>query len=592
MWKKIVLIALSTTLYLFSDVIENSKEINIEKAQKTTFITFDKVGSGIDLLEIPFMDCRYNCEEIEKWKIPISSVFITNTKENNEYYLLEKEFDIINMSYNNFQFEIKDKLYFEKYKGAQFSDEVISFDKYQIELEKHINHKDFQQPFKNIVLKSIEKRKTLKPSYPISNTLKMKLLKKNYLIAFYIENLEGEFRAIKSRKDDGFNLVTDVDLVLKAMVYRYEPKSEKLVFLRSFDGESLSIDATRNIKELYSINYFDSKYKHLPNRSDGMEEFKIAFQNSFEEVYQNIIDQIDKLDLFRSFSPVLAVNNDFVKFNQISRKEFLRIDAPIYLQNIDKNGTVQNVAWGKIKDIGNSDKNGSRESQAKIIKSENSIADFSYTFIPYWSGMFWGVKSEFGSSKLLSKNSSVASISEIRVLGDLAFDLGYIFNLKYLSEIWLNLSVYTGQENFSIENLDHVTNLELNYLFGLQTGLEYKYHLKQQIFLSLGLDIGAKFSKYEIGYFNSLSDDYRPSYGDGTLNIASYYLELKGGGGYSITPDLEAYSNIAYTYQVLGNSYIEENGKVVNKNAMDYIDSRDFKYGTGVRIALGIRFSY
>jgi len=340
------------SLCLFSDILQNSKEISIERSQRSIFVTFDKVGIDQNSIDIPFMDCMQNCEEIENWNIPVKNYFLTETKEDNEYYLLEKEFDVINIANNMFQFEIGESVYSEKYRNIEFSDEVSKFQDFEANISKHINSSEFQKSLKSILSKSLFERLILKQTKPISQNLKLELLKKSYLIAFYVENLEGEFRAIKSRKDNGFNLITDVDLILKAIIYKYDPKTEKLVKFKTFSGESISIDITRNIKELYSINYFDSEYSYFPNRSDGIEQFQIAFQKSFEEAYRKIVDQMDRLDLFQNFSPITAIQKEFVKFNQINRKEFLRVDAPIYLQNIDLNGTSHNIAWGKIREVG------------------------------------------------------------------------------------------------------------------------------------------------------------------------------------------------------------------------------------------------
>jgi len=235
-------------------------------------------------------------------------------------------------------------------------------------------------------------------------------------------------------------------------------------------------------------------------------------------------------------------------------------------------------------------KNGTKESKARIIKGIKNLNTLSYTFIPYWSGIFWGVKSGFGLSELVNGDSSIASISELTISGDLTIDLGYILNIERLSEIWLNISIYTGQETVSIQKIDHISNLNLNYMLGLEAGLEYRYYLKIPLFLSLGLDIGMKLSEYDIGYYNEISGI--TDSGDGTMNMASYYLQLKAGGGYSFTPDLEIYSDISYRYQLFGNSYITENGKVLSQNEMDYIDNRGFEYGGTARLSLGIRFSY
>jgi len=585
MFKKLlVYIFISTSL--FSDFILEDKDL--ENIQKIGFITFDKVGISKNISQFPFIDCVGSCENVSNWSVPLNSSFLTKVKENNEFYLLDKEFDVINLGYNGFQFEVDEKLYLEKVDTTSLFNETLPFEKYKIEILNYINRKDFKESFKKIVFKSIKKRLTIKSNLLPSNKLKNNLLKKNYLIALYVQNINGEFRAVQSRKDRGFNLITDVDLILKAVIYRFNPQTEKFKVFKTVEGKSLNIDITSNLKELYSINYFNSEFDSFPNRFDGVKKFREEFQVSFQEAYKEIIDKIYNMDIFRNFSPIIDTNKNYIKFNQIRKVKFLRIDAPIYLQNIKNNGAVQNLAWGKVINI---EKNNSGKAEAKVIENLVKNQDYDYTFLPNWNGLLYGLNSSYSMFDLINGEKTITAISEISISGDVAIDLGYIFNIKQLSEIWLNFAIYTGTEYISENSFDHISNISPNYLLRFETGLDYKYYFNMPIFVSLGFDIGSKFSEYDIHYFNSFSNQYR-SDGDGKLNLSSYYLKLKSGIGYSFKPNLEIYSYISFRYHMFGESSIEENGRVINQSEMDYVDSSNFKYGNAIDLSLGLKYSF
>lgn len=601
--KNYLLIILISTVYLYS---ENFKiEENIEQAQKSLFITFDRVGFDKDIITAPLMDCRKNCEEIKNWSIPIDRYFLEKVKLDSEKQLLEIEFDVINRVNDIFIFDKDNKVFSQKFKGVPYNNEAVDFETYRDLLNKHINNNKFQEPMRIVLENSLVERVTFKNIKEISKKLRTKLLKKSYLIALYIDELKTEFRVVESRKDSGFNLKTDINLVLKALIYQYDPETKKLNLYSTFDGGSLNIDATNNLKELYSINYFDSEFQAFPRKEDGLESFKTAFKSAFEIAYREILGKMDKLSQFRTYAPILTITKDIIKFNQLNHRELLKINAPVYFQDIDDNGNIRDIAWGKIIETGVLDNNSTKESEAKILKGLKDVENLSFTFLPNWSGIFVGINSGLLFGDINHNDKTVASTSTMIISGDISLDLGFLFNQKYLSNYWFNFSIYSGKESISMSGKDYISNLKPHgNIYGFQIGGEYKHYMKSikisnfsmipeipelPFYLSLGLDFGSKYSEYSINYYNKFSD--LEEFGDGKLYIYSNYLDLKGKAGFNISPDLEIISTISYSYPIFQNSFIKD-GTYLKNSDMDFVDTDSIGYSGLFGISFGAKFSY
>ena len=499
--------------------------------QNISFIVLDEVGIQKKSINAPLMDCQKLCKEINKWKISIPIDKIKNWADSN-LSLLKKKFDVYNSSLN-------------------ISNTQIPLYKFIEKLQKEANKKDF---------------------------IKNELVKNRYLIVLYLDNLDSELRVIKSRKDAGFNLISDVDLVLKAVIFQPDIKNKRFTFFKIISGESLDLDYMRNLRELYSINYFDSEFEHFPtNKFIGDVKFRQSLAKSFAQAYKTILNKFQEIKEFRTLSQIKDIHNGFVIIDDNNKtKTKIRTDSPLSFNVLRSNGSLKELAWGKI----------DRKNQAKIINglSHTDVLDWSY--MPYWKGYLFGTSFKYGSSTLLSKDTPIISISEYLISADVKMDLGYLLNNPLFSEIWLNFSLYSGVETTSILETEHISYLDFNSLFGIQTDLKFRKYLRKAIFLDGGLNLGAKFSEYKIGYFNYTA------YDKGNLHISSFYLGVQGGGGYSFSPNLEIFADAEYILPIFGHSYIEENGKVLYENAMDYINSQDFQYDKILRFSIGMRFNY
>jgi len=514
-------------LFLFIPLILLGKNNIIIK--EVSFIIVDEVGFQKENINAPLMDCQNICKEINRWNIQIPIDKIKAWKERNSS-LLQKDFKIESTVLNLQNLE-------------------STFYKFIETIDKKINQPDF---------------------------IKTKLMNNRYLIAFYLDNLDTELRVIKSRKDQGFNLISDVNIILKAVIFKSDLKNNKFTFFKVISGESLDLDYMRNVRELYSINYFNSEFQRFPtNHFLGQIKFRNSLEKSFSQTYESIINQFHKINAFRKLSQIQDVQNGYVILPENHKKD-LRIDSPISFNVLRIDGSLQELAWGKV----------DKKSQAKIIKGLNYTNVLDWSYMPYWKGYLFGTSLKYGSATLISNNISIASLSEYMIFADVKMDLGYLLNNALLSEVWLDLSIYSGFETTSIIESKHISNLESNFLYGIQSDITFRKYMKKAFFVDGGLNIGAKFSEYEIGYFNYTA------YDNGTLNISSYYLGFQGGGGYSFSQDLELSLGFEYILPIFGSSYIEENGRMLNRDAMDYIDNQNIQYDRLLRFSIGAKISY
>jgi len=557
---------------------------NIEKAQKSLFISFDSVGYGDTVLNIPIFDCSNKCEEARRLSTPIDPSYLSKIVDEVGGEFFEKRFDRVSKVGNRFVLKSGGNTFTENFMGPPFPNDFLDFNSYRELVQNYINSSDYQEPLKNLLLKSLPDRLTLKTSKRLSKNLKYKILKKSYLYFVYIDELEGEMRAIQSRKDGGFSLKTDINLILKTVIYKYNPEKEIFTPFLMFDGGSMNIDATDDLKSLYSLNYFDSNYSTFPSNADCAIEFRRELKNSFREAFKEIFEKIEKRDDFRNYSPVIYIKNNRVYFNQIGDKEDLRVDAPIYLKKLMPNsGDMKMVAWGRVKAI--KDGNNSM-SKAKIIAGSISYG-ITYATIPYWSGYLWRVSGGAISYDLNHKGHKVASMSSTQLSLGTSIDLGYLFNMKVLSNWLLNISIFAENQDASIDKLSNFSSINFSYLYGYGVEAEYRRFIKGPIYVSGGGGVVGRVAKYDVRYFNQVKGE--KAYGNGTLDIISHHLKLSGGLGFALSPNLEIFSELSYSFPIIESSAIKKNGIELD---MDYIDDNKFGYGNAFGIKIGINFNY
>jgi hypothetical protein len=598
------LIVYSSTLFGIDEI---RVEDTIEKAQKSLFTLFDVVGTSNRSFTAPFFDCSKNCEKIDEWKIPIRSYFLSKVSNRVESEIFrENRFDQILKVEDELIFENGDNQLSEKVSTAPFLEEIESFETFRERLEIYINNTSFLKPHQNILKTSLRSRITFDTDRAISEKLSQKLLSKSYLFAIHLDHIEGEFRAVKSRKDDGFKLNCDLDIVVKALLYKFDPKSGKMVLHSSFDGGSFNIGIAKNLQELYSLNYFDSNISNMPTIIDGEREFKASFEIAFREALDEVLQKITEIEEFKTLSPVLAIKDNYLKFHQVSERDALRIDAPFYLQefeDLNKDGEV--FAWGKVREVGNYDGNGTKESIAQLIGGDQNASNFDYIFVPFWNGIYFNLSTGLSFGDIGKGNGSkIASVQSIDLKATSSFDLGYIFNYYPFSDIIFNLSLFTSKEDLSFNGLNNFSSMNFSYLYGYESSLQYKYYPRKVLhkylyglFLTGSFGVGGRFGEYDVRYYNEVEtkptnssqvQKYR-EYSDGSLNIFSHYLALEFGIGYSFSPSIEFVASFAYQYQIYQHSSIDKEGVEVY---LDYMDTNNFQYSDRYQFLFGLNIFF
>jgi hypothetical protein len=570
-------------------------EIDIEKTQKYVLVTFDKVGVKNAQIEVPVFNCVQSCEETTKWNFRITSKELKTILLQNSSYLPEKGISSIVINNNGFRFFNFSESYINPL--LDFQDEVKNLKDFEKLVQNEINSVNFLNPFRKILKDTIDSRLTIHPDFRISKDLENKIMNKSILIVFYIDKLKGEMRILKSRKDGGYNISTDLDLVLKASIYQFNSKDNNFKLISTLEGKSENIEFMKNIKELYSINYFDSKFSTVPTFVDGELEFKQAFENSFKEAYTKIINKLSKLSFFMPVSPITKYNKGVISFfvpeNDLATLSNIRVDAPIYLQDTNENGRLYKRAWGRVSQ--SSEKN----IEARILKSDNLEPLPKYISVFSWDGTLWNGGIKYKNSTLKSSGVDLATSSEIILYFGSSMDIGYFFDDARFSNVWADLNIFLGTGSYSADGKTNINSISANYLFGVELGAEDRFYVKfrgakKPFYFSAGGNLGFQVANYDLDYHNN--DEYFSQYdktsGSGELNLFSSYLELKVGGGYTFRPDFEIYSFLGYNLGLFNYSYIVEDGKTLRKDAIDNINTKEIGYDSGMSLSIGTRFLY
>ncbi len=582
MFRYLILLSIFS-LFLFGDRLSE----NIEKAQKIVFISFGDIGTEKSYIEVPFMDCSKECDEVDRVKIPLESSYLSKIATDIEKEVLAGKFDFI--------YTKGDKLIFqnieERFFSPPFVGDGLDFYNYNELVNNYINSSDYQSAIRNILLKSLPMRLTIKSNRPLSKSLQERLLAKSYLIYLYIDTLDGEVRAIQSRKDGGFSLKIDIDLILKMAIFKYIPEKGILAPYGIFDGASLNIETTENLKALYALNYFDSQYQEIPKNSEIRRAFFTKLRENFKEALSEIVDKIVDIDDFKIHSPVLRfIGRNRILYQQIGDDEFLRVNAPVYFQYLDQSGELVDFGWGRVEEPKMKfDKNSSiTYTKVKLIGGKYPYRKVVYTSLSDWSGYLFGITGGVGSYGITHNGKKVASISSYPISLNLALDLGYLTNWTPLTNLLVNLSLFTESNSISLVGSNHIAQLGLNSLYGFDADIEYRYYLRGSLYVSGIGGIVGRYGEYDIVYFNQVEDN-PPVFGDGTLYITSYQLKAGGKLGWALSPNLELFGEFGYSLPIYEDSSIKKGSVKVDTS---YFQEDKFGYEGIMELKMGLLLHY
>jgi hypothetical protein len=546
---------------------------SLAESQRAIFISLQGVGADQSAVSIPVYDCTNSCEKSKVWTIPLPRDILDDAKNSLENRVIKSRFDLVEQKGNELLLEVGD-LEFSETAPLQekIAGEDISLDIYQRVVDNYINREDFLTPLKNILKESIPKR--LSRRVPnISTELSERILDKSYVIVSYLRDIRGEFHLVGSRKDSGYKLALKLDISLQTILYKYSSELDRFQLFASLSGDSFEISETDSLGHLYGINYFDSKYQKVPSQVDGTALFKEHIGNSFQNGLEDTLHKIIHLEQLKIRQPIEKRVGKKIFFQS---GEKFPIDTPINFQN--SNG--EQIGWGKIYG-----KERNSSTYRATVLEDGDIKKYDFLTSAEWSGYLWGIGMEQYTSEFLYGGSKVATGTGTAIFGEVKGDLGYLLNEYYLSEVWVNFLLYRGDESVSSDGaVSRITDVKFEYLYGYQVGAEYRYYPYSTIYLTGGVDLGGKISKYKINFEN------RGLSGDGYVQTISHYLQPKFGIGYSFSKDIELFLQAGFDLSLFSSSSLTNgSGRELD---IDYLDGTQFEVEGTSHISFGVLFNW
>ncbi len=544
MWKYIVY---AVPIFLISGEIDK----NIIKAQEPLFIIIDDFERDL-VSNSSLLDCRDSCNENKK--------LIINLKAN---YLKDVEKNV--------------------------SKEIMKDYLHQVETTNKLLTLKTKDQNLELLKKSFPNNLTLKNSYPNKETLQELIYEKGFLLDIRVKSADIEFRAIGSRKDDGYVVEPSLDLILEAEIYKFNRAKNIYESIANIEGKNIGISSTANIKALYSKNMFDSKYKSLPVDAIQLtEDLKNIFSENYKLALIELLKNIEMDDRFKSSTPLENIIGDTVKFKKLAKYGELKISSPLIFEIDDDKfavGFVKNIVGDEV--VG------------KIINRNNSDNNFQSVKVPYWQGYLLTGAINYGYSDIVNDGKKIAPLS-VRVLtGGIVTNLGFIFNSKMLGDVWLRTLGSIGDQTADVNGYKNFESINFSYLYGYQIGLEYRYYPNISIiekfigglYIDADLNLIGRFGDYDVRYFNQqdLRGESLKNYGDGKLSIFSHSLGLAFGLGSTISYNFGWFWKISYDFPVYQYSSLEQNGREIN---LDYMPTDKFGYGSTFRTSFGFDFNW
>lgn len=516
----------------------------IIKAQEPVFLLINEDNNSL-YFSAPLLDCRDNCKETNQFNIYINYNFIREIEQN-----------ISKVIFKDYIHEIKNS---GTILSSSKNNEIIALFK-----------------------KSFPEKVTLKSSFLNKETLENLVYKRGYLLDIKIKNIKVEFRAINSRKDSGFNVEPLIDLTLQGDIYEFNSSKNSYELAFSLEGISQNISETANIKALYSLNMFDSKYKNSPNVTEATQEIKNIFAEVYKNSLINLLQNIDKEDKFKVFIPISNIINGEVKFKKLAKYGEVRIASPLIFESNDEISAI-----GFVENI-------SDEISGKVIKySKKDALNFDNVKIAYWEGYLFSIYTGYGMSEITHNDSKVAGITNRVISGGIVSNLGYIFNSRLFKDIWLRASATIGDQTADVNQYKNFSSVNFSYLYGYEFELEYRYYPKiiskflGGFYLDGDLNIMGLFGDYDVKYYNQNKN--LKSYGDGQLSISSHSIGLAFGIGSTVSHNFGWFWKIGYDMPIYQQSSLEHSGREIS---LDYLSTSEFGYGGIFRTFVGIDFNW
>ena len=405
-----------------------------------------------------------------------------------------------------------------------------------------------------------------------------KLMSSAYVFALYMEPEPGKLGVLntstgatlkitpKRKLLGGIEYKASFDIPAKAklLIYKFDPDQKKFVFYKELKGESGA-----GVGE-------SATYPVYPTQAMTEGLFAKTMVLTAKAVGINLNAQLKKDDNFAIFSTVDKVSGNKI-YSKIGVIEDLRIDAP-YIVKEFRNGKWENVGWAKARHVaincyqyitcppGNNTCTQEKQSDKNIFSRfdliKGKVAFKDQLREHPWTGLFLygGIGIDRCTLNKLEDALTTYNFSKgggTFVVGKIgaALDLGYVFNSKFLSEVWLNVFLGIGGGGDAMESSsafywltsDNSTESPIYYTAGI--GLYKRFYIGATgFYFMLGGDL-----LYQ-GMSATLKQN--TSY---NLVVNSYSFGINAVGGYNLSPDFEVALKLGYNFPISTSASIKEN---------------------------------
>jgi hypothetical protein len=561
----IFLLFLATLSPLFSN--DSKLEDGLEESQKPIFISISAVGTIGDSLSIPIFECAESCEENGAWTIPIHRKTIRDSKEKAEREAFSNVFNKISQNGQTLSLKIGQAGFLEVVpKYYDLLDTDIDSDVYQQVVSNYINKDGFINPAKKILIDSLPHR--LNQKVKVTPEIKERVMNKTYLIATYIDSINGKFHLNNSFLDNGYDIQLLLDVSLKTIIYKYSIESD--MFLPFSEFESNSFQRDTNISQ---DKYFESPYKARPSRQIGETLVEDEFYKAFKSAYKELLKKLENIDEFKTRKPIIDITGTQLIF---SKDKHFRIDTPILLEV----GNDEVIGWGKVRS----------DNRIDVLQLDKMISRHDFLSPLYWNGLSVGVGAEISQSKLEYEDTEFATLSTQTANLYLNGDLGYIFDSELLSEIWLSLSIGTGSgemENSENANFD---TFELTDTMNFSATLQYHLYFTSPFYLSFGGGLSGEYNEFEFKYSNTEESNTIENFANFSMN--TYEANLLFGMGFDFTPNLGIYSEFKYAHPFMFINDLEDRDQSNGYPLQDRFDKDEFTNSSRINLSLGLLYKF
>jgi len=484
-----ILFAFFSTIYAVDDVSKTVADESQKKYERKAILTVDTVGFGSPSFNAPVTFCPYQAKQCAQRGFVSYSV--TNTARANASgnffdLLVTKRFDRIFVGTDSAVIitpKSSTKIDFPGGTFPEFSFSSGTAEDFKMRVDSLLNNK-LSGMMDAVLSSAVEKRYKELPETEqgmfiqekakelgISSLFIEKLMRSGFVFSVFIPDMSGSVSVSENRITDSkgntrttYSATASIVAFPKIIIYRYDP--EKRAFTEY------------NTISLRAAGSSGRSFNSYPGSDNFTGMFDTAVAEFLNKAGEKGNFELKKDDNFAIFSGVEEVDWFKVK-SSIGTNEDLRIDAPYYVERKidDKMKKIGIVKAKKVFD--NTENQG--QSHFRRIRGSLEQADRLHEH-PWW-GVFLTLGGSFNNA-VVQKNGEYGAGGNFYgfKLGFL-FDLGYVFNSRAFTELWMELYFSAGfgggadlaktsdlYPEFDVDNSSSLINLVLDFSRRLYPG--------------------------------------------------------------------------------------------------------------------------